>query len=115
MFEPFVDDLVRRTGFAVVFPEYTLAPEEQFPVQHEQWVDGIQHVVKHGKCLGLDTRKIVITSDSAGCKWSGGALTGSHNGAPLLLKNDFTKFSPSIFQVCLYLTARPTSDRCVDH
>jgi acetyl esterase len=59
-------DLVDRTGFAVVFAEYTFAPEAQFPVQQEQLLGVLQWVVKNGHSKGLKADKIAMVGDSAG-------------------------------------------------
>ncbi|KPI45616.1 putative alpha/beta hydrolase [Cyphellophora attinorum] len=64
--ESLVFDLVERTGFALVFPHYTLAPEARFPTQQEQCLEVLQYIVKHGRTKGLMPNKIVIAGDSAG-------------------------------------------------
>ena len=65
-YDGFLFDLVNRTGLAVVFPQYTLAPEQQYPVQQEQCVEVLQWVVEHGLSKGLLVDKIAISGDSAG-------------------------------------------------
>ena len=65
-FEPFILDLVRRTGLALVFPEYTLAPEKKFPAQQEQCLEVLQHVVQNASQQGLLAEKIAIVCDSVG-------------------------------------------------
>ncbi|KAK4947360.1 hypothetical protein LTR10_013728 [Elasticomyces elasticus] len=65
-FESLLFDLVHRTGFAIVFPQYTLAPEEQFPAQQEQCLEVLQWVVKHGHTKGLKNDKFALAADSAG-------------------------------------------------
>ena len=82
-YEPFVFDLVLRTKMAVALPEYTLAPQRKFPVQHEQCLEVVQYLVKHGSRKGLDTGKIAITSDSAGGKYSTNYPSASSLTAPL--------------------------------
>jgi acetyl esterase len=59
-------ELVLGTGFAVVFPEYSLAPEKKFPVQNEQNFAVAQYIVKNGAKHGLKTDKIAVAGDSAG-------------------------------------------------
>lgn len=66
--EEFLFDLVQRSQVAVVFPEYTLAPEQKYPTQHEQCVDVLQHVLSNGGDYGVDVKKVVIASDSVGGK-----------------------------------------------
>jgi hypothetical protein len=74
-FEAFLYDLVDKTGVGVVFPEYTLAPEKQFPVQHEQCLQVLQHVLKVGKEEGLTVDRVVLAGDSSGGK----LFTTSHS------------------------------------
>lgn len=69
-FYPLIFDLVRRTRCALVFPEYTLAPESKFPVQQEQCLEVLQHVAQgaSGHEFGLSNDRIVVLADSAGGK-----------------------------------------------
>ncbi|KAK3672950.1 hypothetical protein LTR78_007060 [Recurvomyces mirabilis] len=62
----FVCDIVGRTGFSVVFPQYSLAPETRFPVQEEQCLEVLEHVLKHGAEFGVKGDKVVLSGDSAG-------------------------------------------------
>jgi acetyl esterase len=65
----FVFELVRRTGAAVMIPNYTLAPEKRFPTQQEQCLGVLQWVIEHGEeKLRLNVKKMVLTGDSAGGK-----------------------------------------------
>ena len=68
-FETFLFDLVQRTGLAVVFPEYTLAPEKRHPTQIEQCVEVLQDVLEHGSTVGLRVDQIVVAADSVGCSF----------------------------------------------
>jgi len=72
-----VFDLVERTGFAVVLPEYRLAPEERFPVQQEQCIEMLEFLVKHGNSKGLSTDRVVVSGDSAGGKQLSAMTRGS--------------------------------------
>ena len=65
-FESFLFDLVERTGLAIVFPEYTLAPEKKHPTQIEQCIEVLQDVLEHGSSVGLDVDKVVVAGDSVG-------------------------------------------------
>ncbi|KAK3707149.1 hypothetical protein LTR37_012318 [Vermiconidia calcicola] len=65
-YEAFIFDLVSRTGFAVVFPEYTFAPEKQYPVQQEQCLEVLQYVVKVGSEHGLLIDRLLLGGDSSG-------------------------------------------------
>ncbi|KAK4553501.1 hypothetical protein LTR86_009297 [Recurvomyces mirabilis] len=62
----FVCDIVVRTGFAVVFSQYSLAPETRFPVQEEQCLEVLEHVLKHGTEFGVKGDEVVLSGDSAG-------------------------------------------------
>ena len=66
--EEFLFDLVERTQLAVVFPEYTLAPEKKYPAQQEQCIEVLQHVLNNGEDFGVKTDKIVLACDSVGGK-----------------------------------------------
>jgi acetyl esterase len=65
--------LARRSGWAVLAVDYTLAPERQFPVQHDQVFAVLQHVARQGDDWGLDRGRIVLGGDSAGAHLSLGA------------------------------------------
>jgi hypothetical protein len=61
-------DLALRTGFAVVFPEYTLAPEARYPTQQEQCYATLKWISENGDSQGLSRSKFSIVGDSAGGK-----------------------------------------------
>jgi acetyl esterase/lipase len=61
-----VRDLVRATGYAIVFPYYTPAPDTQYPVQYEQCYAVILYIAANGASLGLKTDKFAICGDSVG-------------------------------------------------
>lgn len=63
-----VRDLTVRTGFAVIFPEYTLAPKQVFPVQQEQCYTTLKWISEHGETHGLICDDIALFGDSAGGK-----------------------------------------------
>lgn len=65
-FAPLLDDLARRTGAAIVFPCYTLAPEKQFPFQFEQTYEVLHHMVTRSGEYDLLTEKIALAGDSVG-------------------------------------------------
>ena len=54
---------MQKTQIAIVLPEYTLAPDKQFPAQHEQCINGLGHVVKNADALML-IPTVVVASDS---------------------------------------------------
>lgn len=65
-YDSIVADLALRTGLPVVFPEYTLAPEVQFPVQHNQCYESLKWLTENGETLGLVGKNFTLVGDSAG-------------------------------------------------
>lgn len=65
-YDSIVRDLALRTGYPVIFPEYTLAPEAQFPLQHNQTYDSLKWLTENGETLGLQGPNFTIVGDSAG-------------------------------------------------
>lgn len=61
-----MQDLVRETGAAVVFPYYTPAPEAQYPKQFEEAYGVLEHVVANGDKFRLHTTSIGLAGDSVG-------------------------------------------------
>lgn len=59
-------DLVKATGYAIVFPKYAPAPEKQYPYQLEQVWDVAQWISHEGQRAGLDPNAMAIAGDSAG-------------------------------------------------
>lgn len=66
-------ELVLGTGFALVFVEYSLAPEKKFPTQQDECFAVAQYITKNGAKLDLKTDKIAVAGDSAG---------GTHSSSP---------------------------------
>ena len=64
------DRLVRKLAVgvhaAVVFPEYTRAPEAQYPVANEQCYSVAQWIGEHGDEYRLDPTRIAVAGDSVG-------------------------------------------------
>ncbi|OCF37538.1 hypothetical protein I316_00663 [Kwoniella heveanensis BCC8398] len=61
-----VRDLCIGTGAAVVFPEYTRAPDVKYPTQNEQSYTVARWIVQHGKGKGLMGDRMVVAGDSVG-------------------------------------------------
>ncbi|AHH93964.1 alpha/beta hydrolase [Kutzneria albida] len=61
-----IRELAVRTGAAVVFPEYSLSPEAQYPVAIEQNYSVAAWVQRSGSEHGLDSERIAIAGDSVG-------------------------------------------------
>ncbi|KAJ4303239.1 hypothetical protein N0V90_002132 [Kalmusia sp. IMI 367209] len=85
-------DLALQTGFAVVFPSYTLAPEARYPTQQEQCYATLKWVFENGHSQGLSQDRFAIVGDSAG-----GQLTV----AVTILASTRTPTIPIKFQVLL--------------
>lgn len=60
-----MEDLARQTGAAVVFPQYTAAPEGQYPMQFEESYAVLRHVVEQGARLHLKSDNVALAGDSA--------------------------------------------------
>lgn len=68
VYDGIVTDLVLRTGYAVVVPEYTLAPEAKWPAQQEQCFEVLEWMAHNGACHNLIPDKFALIEDSAGGK-----------------------------------------------
>jgi acetyl esterase len=58
--------LANATGAVVVFVDYRLAPEAQFPVPAEDCYEGLLWTVEHAAALGIDASRLAVAGDSAG-------------------------------------------------
>lgn len=74
VYDPIATDLVLRTGYSLIFPEYKLAPEAQWPAQQEQCFGVLEWTVRNGASMNLITDKFAIMGDSAAGK------PGTRNG-----------------------------------
>ncbi len=61
-----IRELANRAQVAIVFVNYTLSPEAQYPVALEQAYTVLEYVAKHGAKLQLDSNQIAIVGDSVG-------------------------------------------------
>jgi acetyl esterase len=61
-----VRELAVGVNAAVAFVEYTLAPEEQYPVQIEQAYGAAQWITLQGTSFGLDPARMAVAGDSCG-------------------------------------------------
>jgi acetyl esterase/lipase len=65
--ENYLREWTRETGIPIISCEYTLAPEEKYPVQTEECYYAYKWVVQNAdKILGQKLNKIFIAGDSAG-------------------------------------------------
>lgn len=65
-YDRFMRDLTNGVGAAVVFPEYSLSPEEHYPVALEECYAATNWIAEHGSEFGLDPKRIAVSGDSAG-------------------------------------------------
>jgi acetyl esterase len=61
-----VRELAHGAQAAVVFVNYTLAPEARFPVQLEEAYAATTWIAEHGESLGLDPSRLAVLGDSVG-------------------------------------------------
>lgn len=61
-----VRELAVGANAALVFVQYTLAPEAQYPTQIEEGYAAMKYVFEHGKELNLDTSHFAVAGDSVG-------------------------------------------------
>ena len=61
-----IREIANGTNAALVFVNYTPAPEAKYPTQIEEDYAATKYVAEHGKELNLDSRRLVIAGDSVG-------------------------------------------------
>lgn len=61
-----VRELAVGAHAAVVFVNYSLAPEAQYPTQIEEDYSALKYIAEHGKELNLDTSRLAVAGDSVG-------------------------------------------------
>jgi len=57
---------VNGANAAVVFPEYTRAPDAHYPVANEEAYAATKWVEEHGSEIGVDAARIAVAGESAG-------------------------------------------------
>lgn len=100
----FLRELVHESGVAIVFVEYSLAPEAKFPTQIEEAHAAARWLAANGPELNFETSRLALIGDSSGaniaaacahlCKQRG----GPHLACQILLcpVTDTSFSSPSI-------------------
>jgi acetyl esterase len=78
-YEEFPFELATLTGFAIVVPEYTLAPDRQYPTQQEQCLEVLQQTLEVGADHGLLTDKVVLAADSSGGEYTSQSYQNTAN------------------------------------
>src|SRR5215471_16925558 len=61
-----VRDIVNGAQVAVVFPEYTRAPDARYPVANEQAYAATMWVAEHASEIGVDASRLAVAGESAG-------------------------------------------------
>lgn len=61
-----VRDLVHSAQVAVVFVNFTPAPEAQYPIPLEEAYAATQYIAEHASDYQLDSRRLAVAGDSAG-------------------------------------------------
>lgn len=64
--ERLIRELANTANAAIVFVDYSLAPEAKYPTQIEQAYAATNWIAENGKSLNLDTTKIAVAGDSVG-------------------------------------------------
>jgi len=65
-YERYMRELTNGTGAAVVFVEYSLSPEEHYPVPLEECYAATKWVAEHASELNVDPSRLAVAGDSAG-------------------------------------------------
>jgi acetyl esterase len=77
--------LVLGTGAAIVFPEYSRAPEETYPTALEECYAVARRVAERGRDHGIDGSRIALAGDGAGGNLAAAlSLLAKHRGVPRL-------------------------------
>jgi len=64
--ERLIRDLVRSSGAAAVYVDYTPSPEAHFPVAINQAYDATKWVAEHGQEIGVDGSRLGLVGNSVG-------------------------------------------------
>lgn len=88
-------ELAIATNSAVVFVDYTRAPEGQYPLQNEEAYASMLHVVKNAESLRLNPRAVALVGDCAGGSMvaSIAILARKRRGPPIALQ---IMFNPTL-------------------
>jgi acetyl esterase len=85
-YDLFVRQIVNGTGAALVFVEYSLSPEERYPVALEECYAATKWVSENGAGLGIDASRQAVAGDSAGGNLAAAVcLLAKERGGPRIL------------------------------
>lgn len=84
-YERYMRELTNGTGAAVVFVEYSLSPEEHYPVPLEECYAAMKWVAEHASELNIDATRLAVAGDSAGGNMATAAcLLAKQRGGPAI-------------------------------
>jgi acetyl esterase len=66
IYDRLIRELANGAHAAIVFVEYTLAPEARYPIQIEQAYAVLEYIVRDADALRLDASRVVVAGDCAG-------------------------------------------------
>ena len=83
------DRLIRELAVgaqaAVLFPNYSLSPEVQYPTAIEESYAAVQWAAEHGRAHGLDPERLAVAGDSVGGNMTAAVtLMAKARGGPLI-------------------------------
>lgn len=82
-YDRYMRELTNGTGAAVVFVEYTLSPEEHYPVPLEECYAATKWISDHASELNFDCKRLAVAGDSAGGNMATAAcLLAKERGGP---------------------------------
>jgi acetyl esterase/lipase len=61
-------ELIASSGYAVVAPNYSLAPEHRYPTPTRQVMEALRYVQANAERLGIDPTRFALGGDSAGAQ-----------------------------------------------
>ncbi len=81
--ERLVRELANKANAAIVFVNYTPAPEAQYPVQIEQAYSATKWVAENGRSINVDPARLAVAGDSVGANMATvTALLAKERGGP---------------------------------
>ncbi|KAI9493383.1 Alpha/Beta hydrolase protein [Zychaea mexicana] len=96
-----IRDISIKNNVAVVYVDYTLAPEAKFPIINEECYSTLEWVHENGASINIDTNKLAVCGDSAGGHLSTAiALMAKERGLGEVIKA----------QILIYPATAPTSE-----
>ncbi|KAI8150423.1 Alpha/Beta hydrolase protein [Fennellomyces sp. T-0311] len=96
-----IRDICVKNHVVLVFVDYSLAPEVQFPVIHEESYTALSWVVENGEAIKGDINKLAVVGDSAGGNISASvSLMAKERGLSDAIKS----------QVLIYPSAAPSRE-----